>query len=67
MSQAQDLIARRYLFVVAALLALACAYVFFKFGAGWESGILGGLTALACWGCLSTPPRVRQLVSALFS
>lgn len=67
MSQERDLIARLYLFVVAALLTLATAYVFFKFGPGWGSGILGGLTGLAFWGCVSTSARLRSLVSALFS
>ena len=63
----QDQIARLYLFVVTALLAVATGYVYIEFGLCFGAGILGMLTAVAFWGVVSASSRVRNFVSGLFT
>ena len=67
MSAEPDLIARFYLFVVAALLVLASGYTYLNYGLSTGFVILAVLAAAAFWGLVSASARIRRAITALFS
>ena len=67
MALEQDVIARLYLFVVVALLAIATGYVYIEFGLGLGVYVLGALTVVAFSGLVSASQRIRKIVVAIFS